>query len=211
MVAHGGTTILTEVPEMFGAETILMNRCETPELFDQTVDLINNFKSYFIRYNQEVYENPSPGNKKGGITTLEDKSLGCTQKGGTSNVKGVLDYCEKVSAPGLNLLRGPGNDIVAISGLMASGCHIILFSTGRGTPVGAPVPTIKIATNSELAKRKANWIDWNAGRLVEDKDMDSYAEEFFQFILDVASKKQRTKNEINDYREISIFKDGVTL
>ena len=137
--------------------------------------------------------------------------MGCTQKGGTSNVKGVLDYCEKVSAPGLNLLRGPGNDIVAISGLMASGCHIILFSTGRGTPVGAPVPTIKIATNSELAKRKANWIDWNAGRLVEDKDMDSYAEEFFQFILDVASKKQRTKNEINDYREISIFKDGVTL
>lgn len=211
MVAHGGTTILTEVPEMFGAETILMNRCETPELFNQTVDLINNFKSYFIRYNQEVYENPSPGNKKGGITTLEDKSLGCTQKGGTSNVKGVLDYCEKVSSPGLNLLRGPGNDIVAISGLMASGCHIILFSTGRGTPVGAPVPTVKIATNSELAKRKSNWIDWNAGRLVEDKDMDSYSEEFFQFILDVASKKQRTKNEINNYREISIFKDGVTL
>ena len=182
MVANGGKTVLSEVPEMFGAETILMDRCETRELFDKTVDLINNFKEYFLSHGQPVGENPSPGNKKGGITTLEDKSLGCTQKGGTSDVKGVLLYGEKATAPGLSLLQGPGNDIVAISGMMASGCHIILFSTGRGTPVGSPVPTVKIATNSELANRKPNWIDWNAGRLIEDKEMDSYAEEFFKYI-----------------------------
>lgn len=211
LVQHNGTTVLSEVPEMFGAETILMNRCETPELFNQTVDLINNFKAYFMRYNQEVYENPSPGNKKGGISTLEDKSLGCTQKGGTSNVKAVLDYAEKATVHGLNLLRGPGNDIVAITGLMASGCHIILFTTGRGTPVGAPVPTVKVATNSELANKKKEWIDFNAGQLLEGKTMDQLSQEFFDYILKVASKEIRTKNEIHDYREISIFKDGVTL
>ena len=187
MVANGGKTVLSEVPEMFGAETMLMDRCKTPELFQQTVDLINNFKEYFLSHGEPVGENPSPGNKKGGITTLEDKSLGCTQKGGTSNVMGVLKYGEKAVADGLSLLQGPGNDIVAISGMMASGCHIILFSTGRGTPVGSPVPTVKIATNTPLAERKSNWIDWNAGRLVEDKKMDEYAEEFFKYILDVAS------------------------
>lgn len=211
MVANGGRTVLSEVPEMFGAETILMDRCQNEELFNQTVSLVNNFKEYFLSHGQPVGENPSPGNKKGGITTLEDKSLGCTQKGGTSNVQGVLLYGEKAVNPGLNLLQGPGNDIVAISGMMASGCHLILFSTGRGTPVGSPVPTVKIATNSDLAGRKPNWIDWNAGRLVEDKEMDSYAEEFFSFILDVASHRKETKNEINGYREIAIFKNGVTL
>ena len=211
MVANGGKTVLSEVPEMFGAETMLMDRCKTPELFQQTVDLINNFKEYFLSHGEPVGENPSPGNKKGGITTLEDKSLGCTQKGGTSNVMGVLKYGEKAVADGLSLLQGPGNDIVAISGMMASGCHIILFSTGRGTPVGSPVPTVKIATNTPLAERKSNWIDWNAVRLVEDKKMDEYAEEFFKYILDVASDRKKTKNEINGYREIAIFKNGVTL
>ncbi len=211
MVANGGKTVLSEVPEMFGAETILMDRCENEELFKQTVDLVNNFKEYFISHGEPVGENPSPGNKKGGITTLEDKSLGCTQKGGTSDVKGVLLYGEKAAAQGLSLLQGPGNDIVAISGMMASGCHLILFSTGRGTPVGSPVPTVKIATNTDLATRKPNWIDWNAGRLIEDKEMDSYAEEFFKYILDVASDRVKTKNEINGYREIAIFKNGVTL
>jgi altronate hydrolase len=211
IVANGGKTVLSEVPEMFGAETILMDRCENTELFNQTVDLVNNFKEYFISHGEPVGENPSPGNKKGGITTLEDKSLGCTQKGGTSDVKGVLLYGEKATAQGLSLLQGPGNDIVAISGMMASGCHIILFSTGRGTPVGSPVPTVKIATNTDLATRKSNWIDWNAGRLIEDKEMDSYAEEFFKYILDVASDKVKTKNETNGYREIAIFKNGVTL
>ncbi len=211
LVQHGGITILSEVPEMFGAETILMNRCETKELFDQTVDLINDFKSYFMRYNQEVYENPSPGNKKGGISTLEDKSLGCTQKGGTSNVTAVLDYAETATVPGLNLLKGPGNDIVAITGLMASGAHIILFTTGRGTPIGAPIPTVKVSTNSDLATRKSDWIDFNAGRLLEDKNMDELSAEFFDYLLKVASKEIRTKNELHDYREISIFKDGVTL
>jgi altronate hydrolase len=211
LVQHGGTTILSEVPEMFGAETMLMDRCETPELFEQTVSLINNFKEYFIRYGQPVGENPSPGNKKGGITTLEDKALGCTQKGGTSDVKGVLDYAEPVKNKGLNLLKGPGNDIVAISGLMASGCHIILFTTGRGTPVGSPVPTVKIATNHELANRKKSWIDFDAERCLDEKSMDELAEEFFSYILDVASNKKKTRNEENGYREISIFKDGVTL
>jgi altronate hydrolase len=195
---------------MFGAETMLMDRCVNKDLFDQTVSLVNNFKEYFISHGQPIGENPSPGNKKGGITTLEDKSLGCTQKGGTSNVQGVLLYGEKVKNAGLNLLQGPGNDLVAITGLMASGCHVILFSTGRGTPAGSPVPTVKIATNTDLATRKANWIDWNAGKLVEDKELDGYAEEFFSYILDVASDKVHTKNEINNYREIAIFKNGVT-
>ncbi len=211
MVANGGKTVLSEVPEMFGAETILMDRCKDKATFEKTVSLVNNFKEYFLSHGEPVGENPSPGNKKGGITTLEDKSLGCTQKGGTSNVNGVLLYGDKATADGLSLLQGPGNDIVAISGMMASGCHVILFSTGRGTPVGSPVPTIKIATNSDLANRKKNWIDWNAGRLIEDKKMDEYAEEFFKFILDVASDRTKTKNEINDYREIAIFKNGVTL
>lgn len=210
MVANGGKTVLSEVPEMFGAETMLMSRCANEQLFNQTVSLINNFKEYFISHGEPIGENPSPGNKKGGITTLEDKSLGCTQKGGTSNVQGVLLYGEKVKNPGLNLLQGPGNDIVAITGLMASGCHIILFTTGRGTPVGSPVPTVKISSNSDLASRKSNWIDWNAGRLVEDKELDGYAEEFFKFILQVASGETKTKNEINNYREIAIFKNGVT-
>lgn len=210
MVANGGKTILSEVPEMFGAETMLMDRCVNRELFEKTVDLINNFKEYFISHGEPIGENPSPGNKKGGITTLEDKSLGCTQKGGTSNVQGVLLYGEPVKNAGLNLLQGPGNDLVAITGLMASGCHVILFSTGRGTPAGSPVPTVKIATNTDLATRKSNWIDWNAGRLVEDKELDSYAEEFFSYILEVASDKKQTRNEINNYREIAIFKNGVT-
>lgn len=211
IVANGGKTVLSEVPEMFGAETILMDRCINEATFDKTVSLVNNFKEYFISHGEPVGENPSPGNKKGGITTLEDKSLGCTQKGGTSNVMDVLLYGDKATAQGLSLLQGPGNDIVAISGMMASGCHVILFSTGRGTPVGSPVPTVKIATNTDLATRKSNWIDWNAGRLIEDKEMDSYAEEFFKYILDVASDRIKTKNEINNYREIAIFKNGVTL
>ena len=210
LVARGGITILTEVPEMFGAETILMDRCETPALFDATVNLINDFKGYFMRYNQEVYENPSPGNKDGGISTLEDKSLGCTQKGGTSNVTDVLEYGQIATKPGLNLLNGPGNDIVAITNLMAAGCHIVLFTTGRGTPVGAPVPTVKISSNSDLARRKSNWTDYNAGTLLEGKTMAEVGVDFWKYLIDVAEGKQ-TRNEENNYREIAIFKDGVTL
>ncbi len=208
VVERGGTTILTEVPEMFGAETILMNRCATPELFDETVNLINDFKRYFQRYNQVVYENPSPGNKDGGITTLEDKSLGCTQKCGTSNVVDVLGYGESVKVSGLNLLQAPGNDIVAITALMASGANVVLFTTGRGTPIGAPVPTIKIASNNKLATNKANWIDFDASALLDD--IDKVSDDFYNYVVEVASGKE-TKNEINDYREIAIFKDGVTL
>lgn len=210
LISHGGTSVLTEVPEMFGAETLLMDRCENKEVFDKTVSLINNFKEYFTRHNQVIYENPSPGNKKGGITTLEEKSLGCVQKGGTGKVVDVLDFGDTLKKSGLNLLNGPGNDIVAITNLTAAGAHMILFTTGRGTPVGAPVPTVKVATNSNLAKRKINWIDFNAGVIIEGKTIDETAEDFFDFCIDVASGKE-TKNEQNDYREISIFKDGVTL
>jgi len=210
IIAHGGTSILTEVPEMFGAEQILMNRCEDVTVFEKTVKLINDFKGYFIKHDQEIYENPSPGNKDGGISTLEDKSLGCTQKGGTSQVVDVLDYGETVRKRGLNLLQGPGNDIVAVTNLMAAGAHIVLFTTGRGTPLGAPVPTVKISSNSQLAHGKPSWIDFNAGTLLEGENMDIAAQKFFDYIISVANGNQ-TQNEINDYREISIFKDGVIL
>ncbi len=207
LIKEGGSTILTEVPEMFGAETILMNRCVNKEIFDKTVNLINDFKDYFIRHDQVVYENPSPGNKAGGITTLEEKSLGCVQKGGMGPVVDVLTYGDRLEKNGLNLLNGPGNDIVAVTNLTAAGCHLILFSTGRGTPLGAPVPTVKVSTNNDLASRKSNWIDFNAGPMVEGQDL---SRDFFNYILDVANGKE-TKNEINEYREIAIFKDGVTL
>jgi len=198
------------VPEMFGAETLLMNRCETRELFEQTVELINDFKSYFKRHDQTIYENPSPGNKKGGISTLEDKSLGCTQKSGSAPVKGVLSYGETVKERGLNLLSAPGNDLVAATALAAAGAQIVLFTTGRGTPFASPVPTIKIASNSSLAKKKNGWIDFNAGVLVEGASMDEMAEEFFGFVLEVASGK-KVRSEEAGFHDMAIFKQGVTL
>lgn len=210
LISKGGTTILTEVPEMFGAETILMNRCETKELFDKTVDLINDFKNYFKSHNQTIYENPSPGNKKGGISTLEDKSLGCTQKSGSTLVKGVLSYGEPVSTPGLNLLSAPGNDLVASTALAASGAHIVLFTTGRGTPFACPVPTMKISTNSALAQKKSNWIDFNAGVLVEAQTMEQTAKEFFDYVIAVASG-EKVCSEKAGFHDFAIFKQGVTL
>jgi len=210
LVARGGATVLTEVPEMFGAEQLLMDRCRSREVFEKTVALINDFKAYFLRHGQVVYENPSPGNKAGGITTLEEKSLGCVQKGGTSAVMDVLRAGQPVTGSGLYLLDGPGNDLVAITNLMASGVQMILFTTGRGTPVGAPVPTMKIATNTPLARKKPGWIDFDAGVLLEDPDMDTHAYRLLDAVIAVADGKQ-TCNEKNGYREISIFKDGVTL
>lgn len=210
LVAQGGTSILTEVPEMFGAETILMNRCETRELFDKTVSLINNFKNYFLFHGEPVGENPSPGNKAGGISTLEDKALGCTQKCGRAPVSGVLEYGDRLQTTGLNLLSAPGNDLVASTALAAAGCHIVLFSTGRGTPFGTFVPTMKISTNSNLYNNKKNWIDFNAGQLVDGKSMTELVPEFIDKVLAVASGEQ-AQNEKNGYREISIFKNGVTL
>ncbi|MGN0158712.1 MAG: UxaA family hydrolase [Brotaphodocola sp.] len=210
LISKGGTTILTEVPEMFGAETLLMNRCETPELFDKTVHLINDFKNYFTSHNQTIYENPSPGNKKGGISTLEDKSLGCTQKSGSAPVKGVLAYGEPVKVKGLNLLSAPGNDLVAATALAVSGAHIVLFTTGRGTPFASPVPTVKISSNSKLAGHKDNWIDFNAGRMVEDKSKEELAKELFDFVLAVASGK-KVKAEEAGFHDMAIFKQGVTL
>lgn len=206
-IAMGGSCVLTEVPEMFGAEHLLMKRCESKEVFDKTVALINDFKDYFRRHDQVIYENPSPGNKAGGITTLEEKSLGCVQKGGTSKVVDVIDYGDKVTKKGLTLQNGPGNDIVAVTNLMAAGAHVILFTTGRGTPVGSAVPTVKIATNSKLAEKKSNWIDFDAGRVLTGNDC---TQELVDFVIAIANG-QLAKNEINGYEEISIFKDGVTL
>lgn len=210
LIRYGGSCVLTEVPEMFGAEHLLMRRCPTKELFDKTVALINDFKDYFTRHNQVIYENPSPGNKAGGITTLEEKSLGCVQKGGLSPVCDVLDYGDTVTKNGLSLLNGPGNDLVAVTNLVAAGAHIVLFTTGRGTPAGAPAPTVKIATNSSLAQRKKNWIDFDASPLLEGVSMEELTDRFLDYILRVASGEE-TANERNGCREISIFKDGITL
>ena len=210
LISKGGTTILTEVPEMFGAETILMNRCADRELFDKTVELINDFKNYFKSHNQTIYENPSPGNKKGGISTLEDKSLGCTQKSGSAKVKGVLRYGETVKTAGLNLLSAPGNDLVAATALAAAGAQIVLFTTGRGTPFASPVPTVKIATNSTLAGRKKNWIDFNAGVLVEDRSMEEETAKLFAYVVEVASGRKVCSEEAG-FHDMAIFKQGVTL
>jgi altronate hydrolase len=207
LIAHGGSCILTEVPEMFGAEHLLMERSASCEVFEKSVNMINGFKEYFTSHGQTVYENPSPGNKAGGITTLEEKSLGCVQKGGTAEVVDVLDYGERVKANGLSLLDGPGNDIVAITNLAAVGAQMILFTTGRGTPLGGPVPTVKISTNGDLARRKRNWIDFDASPVLDGEDLD---EKLFEYVVSVAEGIE-TKNEINDYREIAIFKNGITL
>ena len=210
LVAQGGTSVLTEVPEMFGAETILMNRCRTKELFNQTVSMINNFKEYFLSHGEPVGENPSPGNKAGGISTLEDKALGCTQKCGKAPVSGVMEYGDRLTNKGLNLLSAPGNDLVASTALASCGCHIVLFTTGRGTPFGTFVPTMKVATNPTLAKNKPSWVDFSAGQLVEGRTMQELVPEFIDKVLAVASG-QLARNEENGYREISIFKNGVTL
>ncbi len=210
IVAQGGTTVLTEVPEMFGAETILMNRCQDRATFDKTVHLINDFKEYFIKQGMPVYENPSPGNKAGGISTLEEKSLGCTQKCGKSIVRGVLRYAERLSVKGLNLLSAPGNDLVASTALAASGCQIVLFTTGRGTPFGSFVPTMKISTNTPLSEAKPSWIDFNAGVLAQGEPMEEVSARFIEFVLAAASG-EAVNNEKYGIREIAIFKQGVTL
>lgn len=210
LVGAGGTTVLTEVPEMFGAETILMNRCINEEVFDKTVSLINDFKNYFKFHDQPIYENPSPGNKAGGISTLEEKSLGCIQKGGTQNVVDVLQYGDKIKKNGLNLLNAPGNDMVASTALAAAGCQIVLFTTGRGTPLGTCVPTIKISTNNKLFNKKINWMDFDASPILEGHSMEAVLKEFWEYVIDIAEGKP-TKSEELGFREITIFKTGVTL
>lgn len=207
LISYGGSCVLTEVPEMFGAEHLLMKRAASREIFDKTVKLINDFKDYYTAHGQVIYENPSPGNKAGGITTLEEKSLGCVQKGGMAEVVDVLDYGDRLTKNGLSLLNGPGNDIVAITNLTAAGVHLILFTTGRGTPLGAPVPTVKISTNESLAKRKGGWIDFDASPTLSGEDLSL---ELLDYIINVANGEM-TKNEQNGYREISIFKDGIVL
>lgn len=209
LVSHGGTTIMTEVPEMFGAEKILMNRCINKETFDKTVNLINGFKDYFRAHNQPIYENPSPGNKAGGITTLEEKSLGCVQKGGKAPVTDVLEYAQSSSKPGLNLLWSPGNDLVASTSLALSGCHLVLFTTGRGTPFGTCVPTLKVSTNAQLSSNKPNWIDFDASQILT-QDPESIFISFVSKILQTVNGSY-SKNEISHSKEIAIFKSGVTL
>ena len=211
LVAQGGSTVLTEVPEMFGAEGFLMNRCIDESVFNKAVEMINGFKSYFIRHNEVVYDNPSPGNRQGGITTLEDKSCGCVQKGGSAPIMDVIGYGDAVTTKGLNMLYGPGNDLVSATALTAAGAHVILFTTGRGTPFGAPAPTMKLSTNTPLATQKANWIDFNAGTVADGvKTLDESAQDLMDMVLEVASGKQ-TRAEERGFREISIFKDGVVL
>ena len=211
LIAQGGTSVLTEVPEMIGAETILTNRCRNKELFEETVKLINDIKEYFLSHGEPVGENPSPGNKAGGISTLEDKSLGCTLKGGAGTVVDVLDMGDTVKVKGLNLLIGPGFEMVATTLLSAAGAHIVLFTTGRGTPFGGVVPTLKIASNTALAEKKPHWIDFNAGQLVEaEKTPAAVDEDFYRLVLDTASGRPAI-NEEHSYEEIAIFKDGVTL
>lgn len=210
LIARGGTTILTEVPEMFGAETLLMDRCESEAVFRQTVSLINDFKHYFTANHQTVYENPSPGNKKGGITTLEDKSLGCTQKSGSAPVVDVLPYAHRVEKPGLNLLSAPGNDLVAATALAAAGAQIVLFSTGRGTPFACPVPTVKIASNPTLAQRKRNWIDFSAAPALEGASIEQLGEALYRKVLAVAGGEP-VKSEEAGFHDLAIFKQGVTL
>jgi altronate hydrolase len=210
LVAQGGTTVLTEVPEMFGAETQLMNRAGNKEVFEKTVHLINDFKNYFIENKQPIYENPSPGNKAGGISTLEEKSLGCTQKCGTDKVKDVLKYGERLTTKGLNILRSPGNDLVAATALGSAGCHLVLFTTGRGTPFGSFVPTMKISTNTPLYEKKPHWIDFNAGPIADGQPICEVLEDFIPYLIKVASGTQ-VNNEKYGFREIAIFKTGVTL
>ena len=210
MTARGGSTVLTEVPEMFGAEGFLMDRCVNEEIFHKAEKMLNGFKDYFIRHGEVVYDNPSPGNKQGGITTLEDKSCGCVQKGGTAPIMDVIDYGEPVVTKGLNMLYGPGNDLVSATAMTAAGAHMILFTTGRGTPFGAPAPTLKLATNTQLAQKKSGWIDFNAGTIVDGETIDEAAQRLFDLVLEVAGGK-KTKAEERGFREISIFKDGVVL
>lgn len=211
LINMGGTTILTEVPEMFGAETILMNRAKNESIFNKIVNLIQNYKDYFRKNNQTIYENPSPGNKAGGISTLEDKALGCTQKSGSSQVVDVLEYAECIKNNGLNLLSSPGNDLVASTALAASGAQVILFTTGRGTPFASPVPTLKLSTNSLLAKNKANWIDFNCEVLIEDNiNINELGKKLYEYVLETANGK-KTKSELAGYHDIAIFKQGVTL
>ena len=210
LVAQGGATVLTEVPEMFGAEAILMNRCANADVFDKTVRLVNDFKEYFVKNGQPIYENPSPGNKAGGISTLEEKSLGCTQKSGSSEVTDVLAYGERITQQGLNLLSAPGNDLVATTALGAAGCQMVLFTTGRGTPFGSFVPTVKISTNTPLSQRKPGWIDFNAGSIVENEPIENAAERLIAYLISVANG-EKVNAEKNNFRDIAIFKTGVTL
>ena len=210
LVSLGGSTVLTEVPEMFGAENILFSRCENEEVYHKAVNMVEDFKDYFVKHGQVVYENPSPGNKAGGITTLEDKSCGCVQKGGSAQIVDVLNYAEPVVKKGLNMLTGPGNDLVSATALTASGAHIILFTTGRGTPFGAPAPTIKISSNTTLFEKKNKWIDFNAGTVAEGESLDAAGDRLLECVLETASGC-KTKSEEHGAREISIFKDGVVL
>ena len=211
LIRNGGSTVLTEVPEMFGAESILLNRCADQTVFDRAVDMLNRFKQYYIDHGEQIYENPSPGNRAGGVTTLEDKSCGCIQKGGHGVVTDVIGYGEQVTKKGLTLLSGPGNDLVSATALTAAGAHLVLFTTGRGTPFGAPAPTMKIASNTTLAEKKSGWIDFNAGVIADGtRSIPEAAEDLLDLVLDTASGKQ-TCSERRGYREIAIFKDGVVL
>lgn len=208
--SNGGQVALTEVPEMFGAETILMNRAKDEKTFNKVVDLINNFKAYYARNNQPCYENPSPGNKEGGITTLEEKSNGCILKGGDLEIDDVIDCGERLKEKNLTLVNGPGNDLVASTNLASSGCNIMFFTTGRGTPFASVIPTIKVGTQHHISEFKKDWIDFDAGKMLDD-DMYKVRDELLSLLVDIASGRKLAKAERNDRSLIAIFKTGVTL
>ena len=211
LIAQGGSTVLTEVPEMFGAEGMLLDRCVNEAVFQKAAQMLNGFKAYFLAHNEVVYENPSPGNKAGGITTLEDKSCGCVQKGGTAPIVDVIAYGQQIKCRGLHLLDGPGNDLVSATALIAAGAHMVLFTTGRGTPFGAPAPTLKISTNTPLAVKKSTWIDFNAGVIADGTQTISEAAHGLMELVLLTASGTQTKSEEKGYREIAIFKGGVTL
>lgn len=211
LVARGGSVILTEVPEMFGAEEVLLNRCENAEVFEKAVDMLLGFRNYFTGQDQPVYENPAPGNYEGGISSLEEKSLGCVLKGGHAPIVDVIEYGNQIRKNGLTLLSGPGSDLVSSANLAAAGAHIVFFSTGRGTPYGTAVPTVKLSSNTSLFEKKGGWIDFNAGSIADGESLKTASERLYDYLLRLASGEEKTKSEINGYREIQIFKNGVTL
>ncbi len=209
LVASGGKAVLTEIPEIFGAERALFSRAVSREVFEAAGALLNRFKRYFLEQGQPVSENPSPGNIAGGITTLEEKSLGAVQKGGNAPLVDVLDYGAAAQVPGLTLLEAPGNDAVSSTALAAAGATLIVFTTGRGTPLGFPVPTVKVSSNSQLAQSKAGWIDFDAGRVLGE-GTGAVSEDFARRMIAIASG-ERTAAERSGQRVIALWKRGVTL
>lgn len=195
LVRHGGTAILSETPEIYGAEHLLTRRAETPEIGRRIVALIDWWRDYTTRNGGEMNNNPSPGNKAGGLTTILEKSLGAVAKGGTSTLRGVYRYAERIDRKGFVYMDTPGYDPVAATGQVAGGANVLCFTTGRGSAYGCkPVPSIKLATNTPLFKRMEGDMDINCGDIVDGVPLEEKGAEIFAAILSTASGR-RTKSE----------------